>query len=294
MRKLLIIANPAAGSRKATELASRTSSFFEQHGIDFQLQHTSLEENAQKTVERFLTKEFTDLLVIGGDGTINEAVNGLGKHEPAFSIIKSGTGNDFIKNIEIGKSLEDQLHTALEGQLLSIDLGECNGRKFLNGVGIGFDGQIVRDMLHKKTWLTGHAAYYYHVLRILASYKERDFEYQLEEESKKQKLILMTIGNGTTFGGGFKLTPNAKLNDGLLDVCTVGPLSATRRFLNVPRLSNGSHGKLQEIDFRRTTRLKVSANDLLEGHIDGEYLGKPPFSIKVLPDALKVRVHRLI
>lgn len=291
MRKILLIANPKAGNNRALDVAKKAIQFFQQKDISCQLEETSATQNAQKVAEQRLTDEHTDLVVIGGDGTINEAVNGMDSHQATLSILSGGTGNDFIKNIDIGRNLEEQLNTVLNGQTLEIDLGLCNGRKFLNGVGIGFDGQIVRDMLHRKTWLTGHAAYYYHVLRILASYKERSFDFLLDGTESKKDLILMTIGNGTTFGGGFKLTPDAKLDDGYLDICLIGPISAARRFLNVPRLSNGTHLKLKEIEAVRMKTLKVEENTLLEGHIDGEYLGKPPFSISLLPKALKVRVR---
>ncbi|MDW3196880.1 MAG: diacylglycerol kinase family lipid kinase [Cytophagales bacterium] len=287
-----MIANPKAGNNRAVDVAKKALDFLQKKGLDCQLVETTLDQNAQKVTEQHLTDDHTDLLVVGGDGTVNEAVNGMGSHTPALSILSSGTGNDFIKNIELGNNIDEQLDTALNGQLIDIDLGLCNRRKFLNGVGLGFDGQIVRDMLHRKTWLTGHAAYYYHVLRILASYQERTFEFSLDNNPHQKDLILMTIGNGTTFGGGFKLTPDAKLDDGLLDVCLIGAISAARRFLNVPRLSNGTHLKLKEIEVIQTKTLEIKENPLLEGHIDGEYLGKPPFSISLLPKALKVRVRK--
>lgn len=287
----MLIANPKAGNNRALHVAKKALQFFQEKDIYCQLEETSAKQNAQKVAEQHLATEHTDLVVIGGDGTINEAVNGMGAHQATLSILPCGTGNDFIKNIDIGRNLEEQLNTALNGQQLEIDLGLCNGRKFLNGVGIGFDGQIVRDMLHRKTWLRGHAAYYYHVLRILASYKERSFDFLLDGAQSKKDLILMTIGNGTTFGGGFKLTPDAKLDDGYLDICLIRPISAARRFLNVPRLSNGTHLKLDEIEVVRVKTLKVEENTLLEGHIDGEHLGKPPFSISLLPRALKIRVR---
>ncbi len=291
MRKILLVANPKAGNNRGTAIAKKSLQYFQQHGLSCELLETTRDQNAQKVVEKNLTGEHTDLVVIGGDGTVNEAVNGMGTNQAILSVLSSGTGNDFIKNIDIGRNLTEQLDTVLNGRNIEIDLGLCNDRKFLNGVGVGFDGQIVRDMLHKKTWLTGHAAYYYHVLRILASYQERTFDFTLDGTRTKKDMILMTIGNGTTFGGGFKLTPDAVLDDGFLDVCLIGPLSAARRFLNVPSLSNGTHVKLKEIDVVQMKSLEIEENPLLEAHIDGEYLGKPPFSIRILPKAIKVRVR---
>ncbi len=262
----------------------------EAQNLSFEFHDTEQTYSARKTVSEKLDNTFTDLIIIGGDGTINETVNGL-THDIPVSIIPTGTGNDFVKMINIGKSREDHFKTAVEGAVKKIDLGLCDDRKFVNGIGIGFDGQIVEDMVEKKVpVLSGHAAYYYHVLRILGGYRERAFSYQVDHKSLTKDLILLTIGNGSTFGGGFKLMPNAKLDDGLLEVCEIGKLSGFKRFLNIHKLSNGTHGSMKMVDFHQAKSVKVAENPLLFAHIDGERMGQPPFEIKVLPKALNIRV----
>lgn len=258
--------------------------------IDYQVFDTNESKSATTTIEEFLDQSFTDLVIIGGDGTINESVNGL-KYDIPVSILPAGTGDDFIKNVLIGKTLEEQIDTAINGEIKRIDLGQCNDRKFVNGVGIGFDGQIVEDMASKRVpLLTGHAAYYYHVLRILGGYRERGFDYQIDDQSFQKDLILLTIGNGTTFGGGFKLMPEAKVDDGVLEICEIGKVSGLRRFLNINKLSGGTHGSLKEINFYKAKSVKVEANELLFAHIDGERMGQPPFELKILPKAMQLRV----
>ena len=214
-RKIFVTWNPFAGG-KALKICKKLSEALNALQIDYQVFDTNESKSATTTIEEFLDTSFTDLIIIGGDGTINESVNGL-KYDIPVSILPAGTGDDFIKNVLIGKTLEEQIDTAINGEIKRIDLGQCNDRKFVNGVGIGFDGQIVEDMASKRVpLLTGHAAYYYHVLRILGGYKERRFDYQIGDQSFQKDLILLTIGNGTTFGGGFKLMPEPKIDDGLV------------------------------------------------------------------------------
>ena len=288
-RNFFVVANRYAGKSKIERLAKEFASFLQSQSISFSLFDTDEDKNATITVSKHLDDTFTDLVIIGGDGTINEVVNGLRVDIPV-SIIAGGTGNDFVKNIDIGKSDQQQFETALNGNIQSIDIGQCNDRMFVNGVGIGFDGQIVQDMIAKRVpLLTGHAAYYYHVLRILGSYRERPFKFQVDSENYENDLILLTIGNGTTFGGGFKLMPKAKVDDGLLEVCEIGKLSPVRRFLNIHRLSNGSHGELNMVNFYQAKSVNIEENALLYAHIDGEWMGQPPFNIKVLPKALRLR-----
>ena len=288
MRKILIIWNPASGGR-SKRIVRRLTSFLQVEAIDFHLADTQKTRDAAKLVRENLDSSYSDLIIIGGDGTVNEAINGLEWDIPV-SIVPAGTGDDFVKMIDIGKGLKEHIHTAVYGELSTIDLGVCNGRKFINGVGIGFDGQIVEDMISKRVpLLKGHLAYYYHVLRILGWYKEKHFQFKVDATSYQKDLILLTVGNGSTFGGGFRLMPEAKINDGLLEICEISNISGFRRFLNVGKLSTGSHGRLKEVSFYRGKEVFIAKNPSLFAHIDGERIGSPPFQIKVLPHILKLR-----
>ena len=290
-KKLLVVNNPTSGgARKNQRVVRAFRSFAASNEIPFELKNTTQSVNANELVRTFLHQEFSDLVVIGGDGTINEAINGMSIDVPV-TILSAGTGNDFLKMLPIGKRIDDQLKVLLGNVTWRIDIGLCNNRKFLNGVGIGFDGQIVEDMAQKKVpFLRGHAKYYYHVLQILASYKERRISYRQGDTPKEEELILMTIGNGSTFGGGFRLMPGAKLDDGLLEVCTIGPMAGWKRFLHIGKLSSGSHGTLHQVRFDQATSVSVDDHPLLYAHIDGERMGKPPYDISIVPSALSVRI----
>ncbi len=289
IRKLFIIANPKTGTQKLQDILRELIEVLEARDLEYAVFMTTKQQNAWKLTDKNLDESYSDLVIIGGDGTINEAINGM-KFNIPISIIPNGTGNDFIKNINIGKSLDDYLDVIVNGKAMTIDLGICNGRKFINGVGVGFDGQITADMDSKKSILKGPAKYYYFVLRILATYKARRFKFTRDKSVREKDLILLCIANGTTFGGSFKLTPDAKINDTVLDVCEIGKISGLKRFANIHRLKEGSHHKLKEVKLHNAQRVTIEANPHLNAHIDGEYFGQPPFDIRVLPNALKVRV----
>ena len=288
-RRLFIVANPSTGTKKLEYILRELMDFCVARDFDFEVFLTAATQNAWKTVEKHLDESYTDLGIVGCDGTINEAVNGL-KHDIPVTIIPNGTGNDFVKNIDIGEDLEEHIQVIRSGKIKTIDLGVCNNRKFVNGVGVGFDGQIVADMTKKKSILTGPAKYYYFVLRILATYKSRSFRFTQDKRLQQKELILMTVANGTTFGGSFKLTPEAEINDSILDVCEVGKMSGLKRFMNIHRLQEGTHDKLKEVVFSRCKHLHIDENPDLNAHIDGEYFGTPPFEFGILPNALKIRV----
>lgn len=290
-RNVLIVANPYSGPKKSIETVIGFKEYLDAQDIPYDFYYTSKQRNAQKTVQHFIKDDHSDLVILGGDGTINEAVNGIGDKDIPISIIPTGTGNDFCKMLDLGKKLKDKFETAAHANPKSVDAGLCNDRIFMNGVGIGFDGEIVVEMMNNSTMLTGQAAYYYHVVRILSTYKEKEFNYQIDGEPFYKKLILLTIANGTTFGGGFKLTPDAKIDDGFLNVCQIERLSPAKRYLNVLRLQNGTHNALKAVTFYESKEVKIDESPILNAHIDGEYLGKPPFNISVLPGRFRIRTN---
>ncbi|MDH5608941.1 MAG: diacylglycerol kinase family lipid kinase [Cyclobacteriaceae bacterium] len=288
-RSFFVVANPASGRQKTQKILREVHQYFSDINCPFRIFETTPSTRGTQLVRENLGENYTDMLIVGGDGTINEAVNGL-VHDIPVSIIPAGSGNDFVKMISIGSSLKEQLLTATHGTVQRIDMGLCNDRKFVNGIGIGFDGQIVADMTQRHVpLLSGQAKYYYHVLHILSSYRERMFEMEVDNRYVQKELILLTIAKGTTFGGGFRLTPHASLSDGKLAVCEIGKLSPARRYLNLLKIQKGTHDLLREVILYHATQLTVRENPLLEGHIDGEYMGKPPFSIRILPSSLQIR-----
>ena len=288
-RKVLIYFNPSSGTKKTNNVVSQLSSRLDELEISYQKQASQGYSPNHIIVGTANSEEFSEMIVVGGDGTLNEAVNGL-KADIPVGVVTTGTGNDYSKALSLPSAIRDQIEIAISGNEARVDVGVCNDRKFLNGVGIGFDGQIVADMLNRNIpLLTGQAKYYYHVLQILSSYRERKFTIEMDQSPVEKELILMTIAKGTTFGGGFILTPHAHLDDGKLAICSIGKFPSISRWLNIHRLQKGTHDKLKQVDFLKAESIKIQENSLLEGHVDGEYLGKPPFEISVEKQALTVR-----
>ncbi len=292
-KKIFVVANPGAGQKKIEEVLRELVDYAGAKNYDYDVFLTTKNRNATKAIQENFEGSHSDLVILGGDGTINEAINGLNFDRPV-GVVPCGSANDFCKNIKIGKTIEEQIQTAINGKKIEIDLGVCNDKKFINGVGIGFDGQIVSDILNSRRNLTGPIKYYYHVIRILAAYQSKLTSYEFNNVKEEKKLLLMTIANGTTFGGGFKLTPSAKMDDGLLDVCLIEAINPLLRFLYVPRLQSGSHVKLKQVSTHQTSEVRIGYQPLLNAHMDGEYIGQPPFLIKALPKALTIRAKSML
>ena len=285
MNRYLVTVNPFSGKRNNSRKIKAIRKFFDDSGVEFEILETTEEVRMDELARKHFNDTFTHLIIAGGDGSINESINGLPDFTRPYGIIPMGRGNDFVKNF----SLSNDWNYLLGEKVRDVDVGICNDRKFLNGIGAGFDGQIIVNMAKSNTWFKGHAAYYYHVIKILSSYRERKIRFRLDAEEHEAHIILIIAANGTTFGGGFKLAPEATVDDGLLDVCIVKSLSPFKRFLHLSKLKNGSHLKMDPVEYKQVRSLEVDGSDI-HGQIDGEYFGTPPYKISILPEKLKLLV----
>ena len=221
---------------------------------------------------------------------MHEVINGIDNRRIPISVISTGTGNESVKPLYRKRRFLNQLHIALDGNVKEIDAGLCNNRLFINGLGIGFDGKVVELIQTNFSKRPGYISYLQTVLKILATYRESELTFTIDDKSYNEACLLLTIGNGTTFGGGFMITPDAKMDDGLLDVCIMGKIIPWKRFLHLPKMKYGSHGKIEAVQFVRGKEIIIDATDDAVAHIDGEYFSNPPVKIKALPKYLLFRV----
>lgn len=254
-------------------------------------QHFYTEHDARGKLAELIHENpsINEVFVMGGDGTLNYVVNEIQGRNLPISIVSNGTGNDSVKSLHGVLNFEKQVDIALNGIIRKFDLGICNGRYFVNGVGIGFDGEVVKEMVERGNKRGTHLDYLLTVLRIVAGFKEKVLKFSLDGVSYQKKILIMTISNGTTFGGGFIINPFAKTNDGLLDVCIINEIASLKRFWHLPKLKTGVHHKMKETEFHLASTISIEATDQLVAHLDGEYIGHPPFEISIEKEALLIR-----
>ena len=289
-RHILIVINPASGRSTFEKRLSYLKEKLSQAGFKYLEFFT--EYDGRGTLTSFIGEhpEITEIIVLGGDGTLNYVVNESLENPLPIGIVSNGTGNDSVKSLHGEMNFKKQVEIAIQGKIGSFDLGMCNGRAFVNGLGIGFDGQVVERMSKKQRKMGGHLDYLSIVLSTVAGFKEKKLAFQLDDKKFDRKILLLTVSNGTTFGGGFVINPHARSSDGFLDVCILGEIAPWARFWHLPKLKTGSHGRLKATEFYKARHVQIAANNDLVAHLDGEFLGHPPFDISILPGALSVKV----
>jgi diacylglycerol kinase (ATP) len=226
--------------------------------------------------------DFSEAWVVGGDGTVNWFINQYPNIQIPLSVFAGGTGNDFHWMLYGDLSLEKQVDQVLEGKPQLIDAGICNGKLFLNGVGIGFDGAVAKDLLGRKK-LAGKASYLLSILKHIIGYREKPCMLQMPHKTISQDCFMISVANGQRYGGGFKVAPRASVTDALLDVNMVGKVSLLKRIRYLPVIEKGKHLQLPFIQYEQVPSIAISSKEILYAHIDGELEIDSRFDIEILP-----------
>jgi diacylglycerol kinase (ATP) len=226
---------------------------------------------------------FTQIWIIGGDGTLNYFINQFPDVRLPLAAIPAGSANDFHwmlygEDVKVPQLIE----RLLQGNTRAIDAGSCNGRLFVNGLGVGFDGAIVKDLLGKKK-LAGKASYLLSVLKHIMTYQESMVSVSADGVEYRRNCLLLSVANGPRYGGDFMVAPRALPDDGLLDINFVGAIAPLQRMRYLPVIEKGAHLELPFVWYRQAAGIVVECAQELPAHLDGEYIRAARFEIRCLP-----------
>lgn len=215
-----IIFNPVAGKKKATKNLRVVESTLQQRGIDYEL-HQSCDVHDAETITRRLTEAGeTDLIVLGGDGTLNEVLNGLADPTACkIGLIPSGTGNDFAERRGISLDPQKALARILDGEATPVDYLEVSGTRCMNVAGLGIDVDVLERCQRGK--LKGKLKYVLSLIKSLFAFKGYRVKIVSEGKEETHEVLICAACNGSQFGGGIKICPPAREDDGKMDVVIV-------------------------------------------------------------------------
>lgn len=285
MHNYKIIVNPTSGRGNGERIIPRLEACLRSHGVNFDLVRTERPFHATELAQNAAADGYAIVVAVGGDGTANEVLNGLmqakeaGADQTAMGVLATGRGNDFAYGVGMPADLAAGCQVLADGHRRPIDVGHVrgglfpNGRYFGNSVGIGFDAVVSFEAV-KMTRLSGFASYLVAALKTIFLYYQAPLVH-IAHDGQELLLpaLMVSVMNGSRQGGVFFMSPEARNDDGLFDLCIAEEVSRRRIFTLIPHFFKGSQFSQAEIKFMRTDKLVVTAvNGVLPAHSDGETL----------------------
>jgi YegS/Rv2252/BmrU family lipid kinase len=304
MDRTLVILNPWAGRGGAGLRRGELEAALTQAGISFELLTTHARGGATELAWQGIERGCGQVVAVGGDGTINEVVNGIKGAEASLGrrarlgIIPLGTGSDFVKSLDgiEANDIAGGVRRIAAGNTRPVDLGRVqvddgDERLFINAVGMGLDAQVAAESL-KLTRLKGMAVYLVAIIRALANYRARPMTVEYDDQRLHRRLLFASVANGRCQGAGFWLTPSALVDDGMLDLCMVDKMRLDQIIRYIPRLMDGTHTTLKQVTIGRARRIRVDCSAPVPVATDGEVVATAArgITIETLPAALDVLV----
>lgn len=310
--KLMAIVNPRSGVGRGMKYYRKFLQWLEKTGTkaDIFLTEKTGERNAMNLARKGVRDGYTKILAIGGDGTINEIANGIFGSDVAVLPIRGGNGNDFAKAIGIPHDLEKAFGLIRDGRVEAIDVARVNNERiFVNVFGVGgIDTRVVdyvEGTLKKKCgFIPPKLLYLVGLVRELLRFKIKYPYLKLEVQEQglparimEGEVTALVVGNGPFCGGIFRLTPQADLTDGLLDICWIKRTGRFRILKSIVKATKGTHLNMPEVEtladgtLPRLISFTVSSEELLPAEMDGENIpAAKKFKVTVIPQSLKVLV----
>lgn len=310
--KHLFIVNPIAGKGKSLDYIPKIKEYFSTKNDPFFIEVTEYPRHATKLVKEHVSKDKYRVYSIGGDGTLNEVLNGIVGSDSSLAVIPTGSGNDFSKTLDYYCSLHEKdlsgiyrkqtsgdtiLKKLINGTELSIDIGKINNKYFINISSLGFDAEVVykSNKIKKLPLITGLPAYILSVLATLISYGSNLLEMSIDGLKIKKGVLLAAVANGRYYGGGMQAAPLAEIDDGFFDICLIEHVKRLKILRLFPKFIKGKHANIKEVSFFKGKNISIISKNKIALNVDGEtdmVNGKIDFML--IPNAVKIVLPILI
>ena len=241
------------------------------------------------------------LVVVGGDGTLNEVVNGAFGSGVELGVLPGGTGQDFPRTYGIPASFDDAVRVILDGTTRTIDIGRVSYRTwagedaerlFANVGSVGMSGAVAQRANSMSKALGGRMTFFYALARVFLEWQNTDVTVTLDQDERRGRMHDVIVANGAWHGGGMNLAPDARPDDGLFDVVLIGDVGKVDFLTTAPKLYKGRHVGHPKVEVVRSRVVSVDADEHLPIELEGEQVGTTPAVFELVPGALRVRVPR--
>ena len=286
-REIALLVNPTAGKGRGARLCQPVADRLRRHGAQVDVVLGRDADEAFDQARNRVARGVDALVAVGGDGLVNMALQVVAGTPTPLGIVPAGTGNDISR--ALGVPIDDpvaavDLLATVEPR--QVDCGRAAGRWFGGVLYSGFDS-MVNERANRMTWPRGRARYNVATAAELRSFKPIPFVLELDGEPWETEAMLVDVGNGSSYGGGMRVCPDAVMDDGLFDVTVLGPMSTVEFVRCFPLVYSGRHVDHPAVTVRRARSVSLAAPGVT-AYADGERVARLPVTCEVVPRALHV------
>jgi diacylglycerol kinase (ATP) len=287
--RVLIVYNPAAGqSSNLAATLDRVADLWREGGWLVDIAATTAPGDATRKAKQAAIDGYHATIAAGGDGTVNEVMNGLIGTDTALGTLPLGTVNIWAREMGLSMDMLKAAASLFKSDLTKIDVGMAGSRYFLLMAGIGFDAAVTATVKSHEKKRLGALAYIKQAIQVAWEFRGVRLKLKIDGKRVRGRILMVVIGNSQLYGGVIKFTAHATIDDGLLDVCVIkgqGMLSAPRRLISIFARHYNRDPQVQYYQARQI-EIRAQRGKVLPVQVDGDYLGKTPMNFRVIPDSL--------
>jgi YegS/Rv2252/BmrU family lipid kinase len=286
--RTLAIINPAAGGGAGAKVGAMLARELEASGFKIEVIQTPGPGEAARLARQASAEGCRTVIAVGGDGTANEIANGLVGTSTALALYPIGSGNDFARVLGYPRKRRDIARFLAGARRRVIDVGDVNGRIFVNAAGVGIDGHVAERVEASARVVGATLGYFVGALVSIASYRPQPMRLRIDGQTREGKHLVVVAANGTHFGSGMHVAPMAKIDDGLFDIVVAGDLGPWASLVALAKLYRGTHVNGTDVLAFRARSLDVELERELPTQTDGEPVRARSLTVRMRPRALTV------
>ncbi len=292
-KKLLVILNPLAGKGISKKHINRTLKFFKDRGYMVDFYETKDQGDARKAVQR-LNNDCHIIVIMGGDGTINEVLNGLRNWKTRLGIIPIGTANVLAKELKIPFDVMSACEVITQENELKLDLGKNEKGYFVLIAGVGLDATIVKDLSTRRNGNISYASYTIPIIKNLLGYKYPKLSVKVDGKLIENNAGLVFVGNTKSYGGPIEVTSYAKANDGTFDVCIVKIKSRLSILILMWNALMRTLPESKDVKYIKGKIVSITSDLRVPYQMDGDFAGYVPTIFEIIPNVAPILVPKTI
>jgi diacylglycerol kinase (ATP) len=288
--RLKVLSNPSAGRGRTGRMMQRALTMLRARGADVDHEASRSPEHLVELAAAASRRDYDRVVICGGDGSLNLAVRQFDLTQGTLALLPLGSGDDFARVLGIPRRIEDACNVVIDGVTREVDVATANDMRYLGVAGVGFDSVVARYANEEVKFLRGSAVYLYATLRVIPRFKPLQMRMSVDGRPRHEEVMFVVVGNSRQYGGGIRIVPDAKVDDGLLNFAIIHRCTRLDLLKTLPKTYTGAHVNSSFVETGTSTVFRIESDEPLDAYADGERITRTPVTFRLEAQRLRIVV----